>query len=132
MLKITLQGIYQNIAMYIDYVIIDFTEDAACPPTSQHAYQGPVLKVSAFNIQIFGRSKFKKKEVVTTLVQVSQHLPTTLSIVFWCSLYVYVPLASFPGSPVLDPIPVQGSLGMRLTLQEYIYLNNEGLRTRVV
>ena len=120
MLKITLQGIYQNIAMYTNCVIIDFTEDAACP-TSQHAYQGPVLKVSAFNIQIFGRSKFSKKEVVTTLVQVSQHLPTALSTVFWCSLYVYVPLASFPGSPGLDPIPVQGSLGMRLTLQEHTF-----------
>ena len=55
-------------------VIIYLAEDTACPPGSQHAYQGPVLKVSAFNIQIFGKSKFKKEEVVSTLVQVSQCL----------------------------------------------------------
>lgn len=30
------------------------------------------LKISAFNIQIFGRSKFQKEDVVATLVRVSQ------------------------------------------------------------
>ena len=67
--------LYQNITKYGHIcVIINLAEDAACPPGSQHAYQGPVLKVSAFNIQIFGKSKFKKEEVVSTLVQVSQCL----------------------------------------------------------
>ena len=94
------------------YVIIDFTEGAACPSTTQHAYQGPVLKVSAFNIQIFGRSKFNKKEVVTTLVQVSQQLLTMLSIVFWCSLFVCICYTSLiPKCPCSGPDSSTGDPG---------------------
>ena len=62
-----------------------------------------------------------------TLVQVSQHLPHNVVhcvlVQFVCIRYTsLIPrfvFVTFPSSLVLDPIPVQGSLGMRLNLQDY-------------
>ena len=54
-------------------LLLPFAGDTLYLPTLQPSHPGPVLKISAFNIQIFGQSKFKKEDVVATLVQVSNH-----------------------------------------------------------
>jgi len=38
------------------------------------------LRIAAFNVQVFGRSKFSKEDVVATLVQVNH---------YWCSIGIH-------------------------------------------